>query len=687
MADNPGAIEAFFLCDPTHTAQGLNAELIPYALGCIKSYFHANATRPAEIRLFKYPETFAEAFLTLRPTLVGFSNYAWNLDLSYSLAEEVKRHAPETLVVFGGPNYPLEAHRQQQWLAEHPAIDLYVVGEGEVPFQRIAETWLDTHDIGAVQRAGIVGTHVLIDGVLTRYNPLHKDGFDDFPRITDLDATPSPYLMGYLDTFLEDRKLSPLMECSRGCPYACTYCVDGIGGRNKVHRASVERLEAELRYIAVRHKGTYLTLADTNFGMYKEDVEFSKIIARIREEHNYPHHMQVTAGKSQLPRIIECSEILKGALRFGASVQSLDPDVLANIKRHNISLDTLLALSQHVSDTETTTYSDVIVPLPGDSKAKHINSICQLVDADLNQVRMHTLMVLNGSELATDASRQRFGMKTRFRVVPRSFGRYWFGNRDLVCVEIEEVCVENENTPFSDYLECRRFDCTVALFYNERMFLELTRLVRARGLRVSDWLMFLHQHLNAADLRVQELYARFLAETEAELSPSRERLAEEIKNKPGVLEDYIAGVRGNNIMFNTQVIARLNILPQLHAYAFAATRSFLKSKGSDIDTELDAYLGQLEIYSLYKKTPAWFDRLSEEDVVPFDYDFVALEEGHFQDQPAARNQGSIRFYFTPWQQEYFADQLAFHGKTVQGLGKMYSRIAIKKLQRSVERVA
>jgi hypothetical protein len=675
-------MDLIYLCDLTHTAQGVNAELVPYPIGCIKSYFHANAKRSAEIELFKYPHALDAAFRARRPALAGFSNYMWNLDLSYTIADAIKRHSPETLIVFGGPNYPLEPKRQEAWLRAHPAVDLYLVGEGERPFLEAAVAWLETRSSDAVKRSGINGVHALVDGKLLKSNGVRRDGFDDSPRIANLDATPSPYLEGYLDRFLADASLVPLMESNRGCPFTCAFCVDGIGTRSKVNKASVGRLKSELTYIAERYSGKYLTLADTNFGMFKEDVEFCRVIAETKVKYDYPHHLQVSTGKNQQARIIECSDLLEGSLRFSASVQSLDDEVLKNIKRSNISYEQIIAVSSRLSPTDANTYSEVILALPGDSKKKHIDTVCRLIDADFNQIRLFTLMILDGSELATQRERERFAMKTRYRVVPRSFGFYPFAGETLACAEIEEVCVENATLPFEDYLECRSFALTVALFYNDNIFIELTRLIREFGLKVSDWLLYVHGRRAGfpGDLRAR--YASFLTETKGELAPTHESLADGLKGDRSVMESYLAGERGNNVLFNTQAQVYLTCMESLHEVAFGLFAGFVAERSGRSDVFDAAYFADLKRYSTLKKRS--FIDLQSETVADFDYDFVQLEHDGFDEVPTKKTPTRLRFFHLPWQKQFFEDQLSRHGRSPQALGKVFSRIPIKKTHRSVD---
>ena len=136
--------------------------------------------------------------------------------MSTDLAKEIKSINPETLIVFGGPNFPLENKQREEWLRKRPFVDIYVVGDGEQSFTEIIDIWCQTHDINKVKENEISGCYSLVN------DKLHRTG-EFSPRIEDLDKIPSPYLSGYLDEFLKDSRLSPLLESNRGCPFTCTF--------------------------------------------------------------------------------------------------------------------------------------------------------------------------------------------------------------------------------------------------------------------------------------------------------------------------------------------------------------------------------------------------------------------------------------------------------------------------------
>ncbi|MFP6680405.1 MAG: radical SAM protein [Dehalococcoidia bacterium] len=664
-----------FLCDLTHTSQGYAAELTPYPVACIKAWIHEYSRHgdTLEVELFKHPQRFIDAFIERRPAIVGFSNYMWNLDLSYSIATEIKTDYPETVVIFGGPNYPLEDHNRENWLKAHPNVDSYIIGEGEEPFTNFVDDWYESRDIEqAVQAAGS-GCHAVIDGQFLKSD-------DVSPRVSDLDKVPSPYLEGYLDEFLKEVPLTPLLETNRGCPFTCTFCVDGISDRTKVYRKSIDRFEQELEYVAQRYGGKVLTLADLNFGMYKQDIDASRAIAKVKTEYDYPYHLQVSTGKNQKERVLDCAEILDGSLRLAASVQTLDAGVLKNIKRQNISAEKLIEVTKVANRLNANSYSEVILGLPGDTKAKHFDTVFQLADAGLKFIPLYTLMLLEGTVLATDEERGRWDIGTQYRVVPRCFGVYEFKDRQILSAEFEEVCVYTNTLPHEDYLECRSLALTMGLFYQDRILFELYGFLGTLGINPSSLLSILHERRMSLSPALTDLFDSFDQATASELWEDLADLEEFAKTDPETIDRYVNGELGNNVLFRHRAIALLDLVDDIHSVAFEVAREIVEEADPDSFKENSNYLDQLHRFSVARKRNMF--ELGTEIEEEFTYDFRRLVLDDFSTQPSVLSEPlHIRFSQSSEQVDMINDQIAVQGGDLNGIAKVVSRIPVAKLQR------
>jgi radical SAM superfamily enzyme YgiQ (UPF0313 family) len=278
-------MKKIILCDLSHVRNGIfSSEMMPYPIGCIKSYYHAYGENDIEIVLVKDPREFNGLFIDVSEILaVGFSCYMWNHRLSLAFAKRIKELNNDIAIIFGGPDFPLEINEKEKWLKERKQIDFFIEGEGEKPFKELIDFIIKKVDLIEVKRTLIIdGIFTILNGILRFTASIAKDGYISSPRIENLELTPSPYLMGYMDKFIANDRLVPLIESNRGCPFTCTFCVDGNAARTKVYKVSPNRLAEELEYIAERYKGKTLALADTNFGMFKEDVVFSKLLAEIK---------------------------------------------------------------------------------------------------------------------------------------------------------------------------------------------------------------------------------------------------------------------------------------------------------------------------------------------------------------------------------------------------------------------
>ena len=225
----------------------------------------------------------------------------------------------------------------------------------------------------------------------------------------------------------------------------------------KIYRNKQEKTKKELDYIGskmqdAKNKGgrNDLWLVDSNFGMYNEDLETCKSIAECQSKYNWPEYIQCDTGKNNKPRVLSAARLVKGAIRLSGSVQSLDTDVLKNIKRSNISGDSLMELAVEAAEIDADSRSEIILGLPGESLKSHFQTINTVIDARFNHVNTYQLMMLPGTEIDSPEVRQKFDMNTRYRILPRCFGYYNILDKQIVAAEIEEVCVSTNTLSFED---------------------------------------------------------------------------------------------------------------------------------------------------------------------------------------------------------------------------------------------
>jgi radical SAM superfamily enzyme YgiQ (UPF0313 family) len=672
--ENEAVSVAISFADLTHTGQVVAANTFPYGISLVAAYAKEKLGDRIDVEIFKYPDDFSKYLDHGIPRVACFSNFLWNRRLVYAYARRIKEVSPDTVIILGGPNYPGEADAQHRYLLEHPHVDFYVWMEGEQALAGLLELLLaEDFDVAGIKarRQAIPSVHYVEDGDFVRGELL--------PRITDLTLTPSPYEMGLVDKFF-DGVLIPMIETNRGCPFQCSFCEIGRSYFNKVRRSNAERIGAELEYIAKRVAVPDLLVVDSNFGMFREDLETCRIIADLKKRRNWPRYVLNSSGKNQKERVLEAARILDGAMVLTISIQSADENVLKNVKRSNIALDQIIEVGKHAETLGANSYCEIILGLPGDSREAHLNSVRQMIDANINDVLMYQTMMLPGSEVADKAHREKFGMVTRFRALPRCFGHYQILGQTESVAEAEEICVAQDSLSYQDYLDCRRFNLSVELFHNGGAFRELELLLIRHGIKASEMISACHALVMEAPTALTPVYDGFMRENEEKLWERREDL-DEFLSQPGIIDRYITGELGSSELYKYKAMAFFDHQADLHDIAFRAARQVLASSGA-LGPDMERYLSQLARWSLIRK-----DAMLETgiDVVEkFDFDFVALEAGRFEDDPAnhaAPAPVAIRISHTAEQRDLIASYLRQYGTTINGLGRLLLRSHVNKLYR------
>ena len=587
-----------WLCDLSYTQQLISSDVIPAQIGEIATYCDSHITPSPITRLFKYPEKLIKDFRTEQPQVIGFSNYMWNLELSYGFANTIKMKFPKIVVVMGGPNFPLMQEHQESFLRSRPAIDYYIEKEGELAFCNLIQMLIKHEfDIDVVKKMELGNVRAITQDGEFCAGPLLE-------RISDLTEIPSPYLSGKLDEFF-DGKLMPIIHTTRGCPFTCTYCVESNQYYTRKYRKTDDTLKSEIDFIGQKMKEVCdaggrndLHIADSNFGMYKEDIQTAYWIAEAQKKYNWPEYIICSTGKNQLERVLEVSRIVKGRIRVSGSVQSTDREVLAKVKRKNINMRQMFQLADEANKIGAESHSEVILGLPGDSFERHINSIGELIDADFTNIRMYQLILLMGTELYSQSREKQFGFGTHFRIVPFDYGDYAFDNDTrIVSTEIEEVVTSLADLSFEEYLQCRKFALMVDTFYNQGVFQVILELLKHLGISRYDWIKTIWK--SETQTCISEIINKFIQETKDELWDSYEDL-KRFTSKPDIIKKYLSGELGAKLIFKYKSILTNKYLRELAEITRHTVLQLIAEAGKS-GTQIEPLINDILSYEVLRK--------------------------------------------------------------------------------------
>lgn len=676
-AGRSGAPLRIYLGDLTYTTLSLATDAFPLNVGFIAAYAKKIYGNDIDVRLFKYIPDIEQAIAENPPHILGFSNYPWNFNLGLELFRMAREISPETICVMGGPNFPLDDEPRKQFIQRYPEIDFYAYLEGEEAFANLIARAMET----GVDRAKMKSAP--IDGFLHRIGESEVMCGTMLPRRRDLDEIPSPYLTGLMDKFF-DGILSPMMETNRGCPFSCSFCHEGNSLISKVNQFSLERVKAELDYIAAAVSRapnfiSNLMFADPNFAMYERDYEIVEHIEKIQQQYNWPRSIFASTGKNKKERIAKALRKLNGSMSMWMSVQSMDPTVLKAIQRENISTDQMLALAGVYQEFGLPTLSELILGLPGDSYERHVNSLSAVVEAGIDIIDTYTCMLLNGTKLNSEFSRATYNIGSHFRVLPRDFARLANGR---IAVEIEEIISSTNTMSFADYQEARKLHLMVAVVYNGAGFGPLLRFMRHKKVPIIQFLQRLVAEMAEAPEPVQRIFASFMRLTKDELWNSEDELRKFIY-ADGNYDRLLKGEIGINLI-QTHTAMSLAAIDEWTRYIFRVADEILAAHIGDEEGEKE-FLADVKTFCAGRTHNIWGATADEDNPTAiFHYDvdrwihaplFAPLSDFKLE------NPESVAFGFPAEKQIERAALMQRYGTTPTGIGRIIIQMGRNRIWR------
>ena len=524
-----------YLGDLVHNYLGKGPFMFPINIGYLETFTKANINgRNIIFKLFKHPEELLNEIENNPPHFLGLSNYTWNADIDDKILQFTKSKSKDTITIMGGPNIHQNQEALDKFFEKRNFLDFYVFDQGEIGFLNLLLRYFFVDkDLKSMKKSPIEGV-VFYDN-----NKKSAVKGQKSPEIKNLDIIPSPYLEGVLDKFFESNQI-PNIETNRGCPYTCTYC-DWGSATQHISKFSLDRLKKEFEYISKKIKNTkILYLSDANFGIYAErDYEISKILKSLSEKTGYPRNIIQSWAKNKSKEIIKIAETLGNLTSVTASFQSLDPLVLKAIKRNNISTEMYKDIIDYFNEKNIESYSELILGLSEQTKESHLNDLRIVAELGVGQIVCYNCRMLEGAEMNLPSEREKYNVKTKYRLVDQGFGKY----KDILSFETEEMVISTNVISEEDILFFRPLHWLIYYMWNFKYYHELIKYLNSFNINLIDFLTYLLDNINEAPNKVEILIKEFKSDSKSELFNSVNELVKHY-SEPQTFEGISKGEFG-----------------------------------------------------------------------------------------------------------------------------------------------
>ena len=472
-----------------------NAHYLPYSVGVLWAYvkqFPEIESSYALDRLVWQRSNISSTAKTLAYSdIIGFSTYVWNKNYNYTLAKEIKTLNPNATLVFGGPEIAIE---NKDIFQKYPFMDIVIKSEGEITFKNVLLALKNNKSLEDVPGLLINRKGQLVDTGRA-------------VRINELDCIPSPYLSGVFDDLMKDTQgveWNATLETNRGCPYGCTFCDWGSLTYNKIKKFNITRVFAELEWMA-KNKCGFVSITDANFGIFLErDSMIADKLLEVQEKYGYPYTFSVTWAKNQKHEVFSIVKKLIESPNFNqgltVSVQSMDLDVLENIKRKNLDQHKIEEIFQLCDKNNIPVYTEVILGLPGETVSTWKEGFWKIFRAG-----NHTGINILHAQMLENAE-MNISQKEKFQIESRPVYDYMSGsyNSDETKESID-VVVSTKDMSTEEMLEAHAFSWFIQTFHINGLTTYVSRyLHKHKGVDYKQFYEELYEYLKTNSWFQQE---------------------------------------------------------------------------------------------------------------------------------------------------------------------------------------
>ncbi|MHB1156081.1 MAG: B12-binding domain-containing radical SAM protein [Phycisphaerales bacterium] len=304
-----------------------------------------------------------EMILAHQPRIVGLGVYIWNIEQSTRFVAELKRIAPDTIIILGGPEVSHETDQQ----AIVQLADYTITGEGDLAFAPLCRR------------------------LLAGERPPEKIIAAPLPQT---DGLTMPY-DSYGDDDVAHRVI--YVEASRGCPFRCEFCLSSLDV--PVRAFELEPFLGEMRKLLARGLRQF-KFVDRTFNL---NIKTSRAILQFFLERHFDGlfvHFEMIPDNlpPQLREVIV--KFPPGALQFEVGVQSFNEAVCARISRKQDPRKVEENITWLRRNTGVHIHADLIAGLPGEDLDSFAAGFDRLRALGPQEIQLGILKRLRGTPIA-----------------------------------------------------------------------------------------------------------------------------------------------------------------------------------------------------------------------------------------------------------------------------------------------
>ena len=643
-----------FLGDLVHTWEQTGTWTIPLNIGCVASYsskYLNKAGIDSNFKLFKDPQTMIDCIKREKPDVIGLAHYVWNMKLNHRVFEIVKKHVPNSLTIGGGPYFTIQNANEngaRRFFSMYHNCDAYIVNQGEKGFFELIKIFSAVNkNLDQFRKINIPGS--LIND-LKKNNTIHIG--KNIGALNDLNDIPSPYLNGLLDTFFEGPYM-PILETNRSCPYRCTFCAWGIGTQ-KLLRFDEERVLKEIEYIYERCKfATTMFIADANFSILDRDSGFAAKIYEGYKKTSFPNFVAVQWNKTRPDRVLKTAKEFKNIAQVGASLQSINDNVLHAIKRKNLTYDQIVQLKKELEafGLKDKTFSELIIGLPNETKESHIEANRKLIDLNY-EVQNYNLHLLPGTEMDNEESRKKYFKKTGWRLFDNAYGIY----DGKIILEGQEVVLQTNTLSVEDFKYIRFYHFLQQMMWTKKWYYDYLKFLKIYNIHPISVFNKIIEKCKKDIGEIGNLYLEFMKDyNEAESFDSFEEL-EKYWREESNFSRLKEGNYGKLNMFYTFKLV-LNHRRAFNKFLLNISKEYATSLELDVDNFVDLCKELLKFQNarFLQIDNEW--KIKQQFTEKFKYDFLKWRESGYGQLEKLNNQKHYKFYISKKQQKAIDIQL------------------------------